>query len=77
MVQYLCKPFVNHKATKEMSRILAQINFRKNPYRGVLSAVANQKGITRQAVWKGVQRGAPRMIAAVKSELLRINTIIQ
>lgn len=60
-----------------MSRILTQINFKKNPYRGVLSTIAIQKGITRQAVWKAIRKNNPRFIQAVKAEIARIDTIIE
>ncbi|HVZ37717.1 MAG TPA: hypothetical protein VHI13_00420 [Candidatus Kapabacteria bacterium] len=47
------------------ARISANTNLRRQPFRGVLTEIAREEGVTRQAVQKRAARGDPDTLARI------------
>lgn len=47
------------------------VDFRRNPYRGVLAEVARAEGVTRQAIQQALQMRNPRITELVRQAVER------
>ncbi len=45
------------------------MDFRRHPYRGILTEIAREDGVARQAVQKRVKRGDPDTLARIAAKI--------
>mgnify|MGYP007037466082 CR=1 FL=1 len=61
----------------DMPQMPVSINFKKNPYRGVFTAVAREQGVTRSAVIQAYYLNNARVIELVLAKVRAIQQGIQ
>jgi len=56
---------------------LKQINFKKNPYRGILKEVAKEENVTPQAIWDAINNQQnPRIITIITQKIKKRTEIV-
>ncbi len=53
--------------TKDSKR--KQLDLRRHPYRGILSEIAREEGVLRQAIQKRAKRGDPETLARIAAKV--------
>lgn len=52
---------------------VSKINFKRNPYRGILTEIAEEQNCTRQNIYQGVKNYNPQILAILATKLSNRN----
>lgn len=63
---------------KNKNKEFSEKILRKNPYRGIISNVAREEGVSPQSIWNSYRKHKnPRIIAKISAKVREIDSIVK